>query len=210
MTCIYFVRHAEPDSSHANEIRRLSEKGRRDRDAVTAYLRDKNIARVLSSPYPRAVETVEPLAYERGLMVELVPDFRERRVTGEEWIDDYNGFCQRQWADFSFRLPGGESLAETQERNQRALRDVLRRYEGLSIAIGSHGTALSALLNAYVPSFGYEEFMRIKDIMPWLVCFSFRHETPIDIISLNPLTGRQRRLLSRRDDYKEVSNDEMR
>jgi 8-oxo-dGTP diphosphatase len=40
-------------------------------------LRDETIARVLSSPYVRCVQTVEPLAKSRGLPVEVVNELAE-------------------------------------------------------------------------------------------------------------------------------------
>lgn len=58
-------------------------------------------------------------------------------------------------------------------RNLVALRYLLDRYAGKNIAIGSHGTALSTVIRFFCPSFGYEDFQRIKAVMPWIVEFDF-------------------------------------
>lgn len=68
-----------------------------------------------------------------------------------------------------------------QERNISALKEVLKKYEGKNVAIGSHGTALSTVINYYDPSFGYEQFQKIKGLMPWIVRFRFEVEKLIDI-----------------------------
>ncbi len=195
MTKIYFIRHCEPNfNNHHDLTRELSDKGTADTRLVTEYLWDKNISAVLSSNYKRAVDTVKPFADSLGLPVITEPDFRERQVDGG-WIEDFNSFARNQWADFDFKLSGGESLREVQERNIRALKAVLSDYEGKNVAIGSHGTALSTIINYYVPSFGHENFRKIKGIMPWIVAFSFERDTCISIEAYDPFTKEKEELL---------------
>ena len=173
MTQIYFVRHAEPNYRNHNDVEReLTARGRADRRLVTDFLMDKNISAVLSSPYRRAIDTVRPFAAAARLPIEHVPDFRERRVD-TVWIDDFDTFSRRQWADFDYRLEGGESLREVQQRNIAALQCILRERSGQSIAIGGHGTAISTILNYYDPSFGHQQFESIRRLMPWIVRLDF-------------------------------------
>lgn len=173
MTHVYFVRHAEPNYENHDDLRReLTAKGMRDRELVTDFLMKQNIDAVLSSPYKRAVDTVKHFADRKGLPVITVDDFRERRVDSE-WIADFDAFARRQWADFSYKRSDGETLAEVQNRNTRALQEVLAEYAGKSVAIGSHGTALSTIIHSYCPQFDYSEFTRIKSLMPWVVHFAF-------------------------------------
>jgi 2,3-bisphosphoglycerate-dependent phosphoglycerate mutase len=70
-------------------------------------------------------------------------------------------------------LTDGECLQDVQERNISALQKVLNRYAGKNIVVGSHGTALSTIINYYDHSFGYSDFERIKNVMPWIVEFVF-------------------------------------
>lgn len=173
MTTVYFIRHAEPNySNHDDMSRELSDKGLRDRALVTEFLRDKHIHAVLSSPYKRAVDTISDFARSANLEVQTVADFRERKVGGE-WIADFHAFCKKQWENFDYKLPGGEALNEVQRRNIRALNAALNIFNGKNIVIGSHGTALSTVINYYDPSFGYSHFEKIKNLMPWAVKFVF-------------------------------------
>lgn len=172
-TGVFYVRHAEPDyTNHDDLTRALTAKGEADCRLVTRFLRDKGIQAVLSSPYLRAVDTVAGFAREQGLEMEIIPDFRERKI-GNVWLDDFDAFAARQWADFDCKLPDGESLKEVQERNIRALHAALLRHPGQNIVIAGHGTALSTILNYYDPAFGFRQFMEIKGRMPWIVQFSF-------------------------------------
>lgn len=118
MTTIYFVRHAEPDYKIHDDITRpLTVKGMADTKLVTEYLKDKEINKVLSSPYHRAICTVK----------------------------DFTSFTKKQWEDFDYKLSDGESLREVQERNIKALSDVLSLHKGCNIVVGTHGTALSTI-----------------------------------------------------------------
>ncbi len=172
-TTVYFVRHAEPNyDNHNDRLRELSPKGLADRKKVSAFLSDKHIDAAFSSPFKRAVDTIAPFAEENGLPIEIIEDFRERKV-GENWVDDFKGFAGKQWEDFDYKLSDGECLREVQERNISALESVLKRCPGKNIVIGSHGTALSTVLNHYDDSFGFADFLKIKDVMPLIVRFVF-------------------------------------
>lgn len=187
MTTVYFVRHAQPNYENHNDAHReLSEKGMKDRKRVTEFLSNQKIDAVLSSPYKRAIDTVKDFADTYGLEIGLVENFKERKVSGG-WIGDFTEFAEKQWNDFNFKLPDGESLKEVQTRNIEALNQALDKYADQNIVIGSHGTALSTIINFYDPSFGYDDFNKIKDVMPWIVRFQFDEErkcTEIDFMDV--------------------------
>ncbi|MBE5906490.1 MAG: histidine phosphatase family protein [Lachnospiraceae bacterium] len=175
MTTIYFVRHAEPNyDNHDDLTRELTTKGLEDAKKVTEFLKDKGIQVAYSSPYKRAVDTIKNFTDKVGLEIQLETDFRERAVG--DWVENFTEYSMHQWSDFDYKLSGGECLREVQERNIRALQNVLKENDGKTLVIGTHGTALSMIMNRYQPAFGYEEFLRIKDVMPWIVRFTFNDE----------------------------------
>lgn len=173
LTTVYFVRHAQPNyENHDDILRELTAKGLEDRKLVTTFLADKNVDVVLSSPFHRSIDTVRHFADSKGLEIGIIENFRERRIDSV-WIEDFNGFCKKQWADFNYKLSDGESLSEVQERNISALNQVLKEHAGKTIVVGSHGTALSTIVNFYDNSFGHAEFEKIRGLMPWVVEFKF-------------------------------------
>lgn len=185
MTTVYFVRHAEPNyDNHDDMTRELSEKGLRDRSLVTVFLQDKQIDAVLSSPFKRAMDTVREFAELQNLEIEIIEDFRERRIDNC-WIEDFKGFCKKQWEDFSYKLSDGECLYEVQERNIRALKNVIKWYAGKNVVVGSHGTALSTIINYFDKSFGHAQFEEIRGLMPWVVQFCFAGEECVEIRKYN-------------------------
>lgn len=172
-TKVYFVRYARADiSNHDDASRGLSKEGLAGARQVAHFLQDKGVDAVLSSPYRRAVDTLRPFAERAGLDIVIVDDFRERRIAGE-WISDFDAFVKAQWVDRDYALPGGESLRQAQVRSLAALDKVLKEYAGKTVAIGTHGAVLSAVIDHYDPTFGYSGFERIRSLMPWVVEFTF-------------------------------------
>ncbi|MBO5383310.1 MAG: histidine phosphatase family protein [Ruminococcus sp.] len=181
MTIVYFVRHAEPNyTNHDDQSRELTAKGIQDRTLVTKFLSVKEFTVAFSSPYKRAIDTIQEFTDIQNLKITTLHDLRERRIDSD-WIPDFNAFSKKQWEDFKYKLSDGECLLEVQNRNISALLSILRQYKDKNIVIGTHGTALSTIINYYDSTFGYSDFVRIKSLMPWIVRMSFDGEKCIDI-----------------------------
>ena len=105
----------------------------------------------------------------------MVEDFRERKsdidFTRETF--GFETFMERQWADFYYTYSDGECLAEVQARNIAALNDILLRYIDKNVVVGTHGTALSTIINYYDSAYGYDDFMAMVNILPWVVRMEF-------------------------------------
>lgn len=188
MTIIYFVRHAEPDYNiHDDLTRPLTSKGKKDVELVNNFLEDKHIDVVLSSPFLRAIETVNKFSKKINTNIIVIDDFRERKIDNC-WIEDFNNFSIKQWNDFDYKLINGECLREVQQRNINALKKILIEYKDHNIVIGSHGTSLSTIINYYDKSFGYDNFNEIRTLMPWIVKFTFNLEHCLEIEKINVFT----------------------
>lgn len=139
---------------------------------------------IFSSPYLRAIDTIKNFAEKNNFEIVCLDDFKERKIDNI-WVEDYSSFAMKQWQDFNYKLSDGECLQEVQDRNIKALKDILAKNKNNKIAIGSHGTALSTIINYYDSSFGYEEFESIKKLMPWIVKFTFNDQLCINIEKIN-------------------------
>jgi len=80
---VYVVRHAKAGSRRRfegeDQVRPLSRPGRQQADGIAELLAHCEIARILTSPFTRCVQTVEPLATRLGLEVEIVKQLGEGR-----------------------------------------------------------------------------------------------------------------------------------
>lgn len=169
MTEFYFIRHAQSDrTARDDRTRPLTLEGSKDSERAGEVLREKGITHIISSPYTRAIQTVSPLARALKIRIETNDDLRERHA-GKWHGDRFFDFIEKQWADHDFKIEGGESLKEVQGRNIKALKEILKNYEGETIAIATHGTALSTIINYFYPKYGFTEFLKIADLMPLII-----------------------------------------
>jgi 2,3-bisphosphoglycerate-dependent phosphoglycerate mutase len=168
ITKIIFVRHAQSLYGEDDRIRPLTESGLKNREVVFETLKDIHIDAFLSSPYKRSIDTIRTAADYFGMSIRTDERFRERKVGTWE-----NGWLEKRWGDFSCAEEDGECLASVQERNVEALKEVLSAYTEKTVVIGTHGTALSTILNYYDNSFGLSDFMRIVNWMPYIVELTF-------------------------------------
>lgn len=181
MNKIYFVRHAKPDFSvHDDLTRPLTDKGIIDSKKLCEFLKEKSINKIYSSPYKRAIDTIKELSQNLNIKIEVVDDFRERKISNI-WIEDFNKFSKSQWENFEYKLNDGESLNEVQSRNINALHKILNENSNQNIVIGTHGTALSTIINYYDKTFDYLSFTKIKDVMPFIVCMEFEKTNVLNI-----------------------------
>lgn len=171
MTTIYFVRHAQSDwRSGSDRERGLTAEGREDAAVVLDFLRDKPVDAFYCSPYRRSLETVRASAEYFGLPIRTDERLREREAAPG---GNSRELFRKRWADFAWHEPGGESLGAVQERNIAALGEILAAERGRTVVVGTHGTALSTILNCYDPGWNCDAFLRIIDWMPFVVELDF-------------------------------------
>lgn len=179
LTNIIFVRHAQSVFGENDRTRPLSEEGLCDRGIVLDTLKARKIDVFLCSPYKRSLETIQPAADYFRLPIHTDERLRERKAGSHE-----GSLLEKRWADFTFAEEGGENLASVQARNTEALAGILREYQGKTVVIGTHGTALGTILNHYSKSFGVNDFLRIVNWMPYLIELRFDHDQLVEMLEL--------------------------
>lgn len=171
MTQVYFVRHAQPEYDWDDErTRPLTNEGKSDSEMVVNFFMGKHIDVFYCSPYQRSISTIQKTADMFKMKIITDERLRER----EKGSDGNNfGMFRRRWADKNFHEDGGESLNAVQKRNIEALNEILDKNEDKTIVIGTHGTALSSILNYYNSDFDCDDFLRIIDWMPYIIELDF-------------------------------------
>ena len=169
-TNLYFVRHAHSVYSPDEYHRPLSEQGLHDAQRVTEILKRENIDHVLSSPYRRAIQTVEGISDYLETEVVIMEDFKER-VLADQQIAHFDEAIAKVWADEQFAWPGGESNQSARNRGLRAARQVLESYEGQNVVIGTHGNIMVLIMNAFDCQYDFRFWKQLA--MPDLYKLSF-------------------------------------
>lgn len=110
-TILYMVRHGESPYNEGNErTRGLTPKGKIDIENVTKLLIGEAIDMIISSPYTRAVLSVEGLAERLKLDIKVFEDLRERHFSSSIIENaELMSSIRESFNDPNYTLPG-ESL----------------------------------------------------------------------------------------------------
>ena len=81
MTAIHLIRHAKAKNrlewTEPDELRPLTKRGRREASALAVRLASEDLARLVSSPYVRCLQTLDPLAAAVELTIETSESLAE-------------------------------------------------------------------------------------------------------------------------------------
>ncbi|VDH00441.1 bifunctional RNase H/acid phosphatase [Lysinibacillus sphaericus] len=147
-TTIIFVRHAHSTYTPDELGRPLSSKGFSNAATMYEVLKIESIDTVISSPYKRAVQTVEAIAKFIGQKVIIDNGFMERKLSDQP-VEDFDIAIREVWENPTFSWNGGESNEIAQQRGIAATLRVINLYEGNNIAIGTHGNIMVLIMNYF-------------------------------------------------------------
>lgn len=163
-TFIYLVRHGESPYDEGDErTRGLTPKGKADIEQVTKRLIEEGIDQVVSSPYARAVLSVQGLAEQLNVEIAVYEDLRERHFSSE-MLDDaalISGIA-RSYDEPDYTMPGGESNANCQKRAIAVLETLLHSYNGMKVAVGTHGVVMTLMMNHFDPVYDLAFLNQLK------------------------------------------------
>lgn len=152
-TTIYMVRHGQSPKTGDNERERgLTEQGKSDALLVAELLQGEEIDAFVSSPYRRAVLTIEDLARQSGKTIVAHEDLRELVFAGEDRVlsdEEVYPLVKQMLEDADYALPGGESLAVCRQRAIAAIRNLLQEHEGKKVAVGTHGLVMTLMMGYF-------------------------------------------------------------
>lgn len=160
-TYIYFVRHAMSTfvpSIDQERARGLSEQGKRDAAKVTDLLAAEGIDLLVSSPYARAVETIQGLADCLNKRITIYEELRERPIASlayeipEETVEQA---IEQSFSDVDYCLIEGESTRMARERAMPVIQSLLSEQKGSKIVIGTHGNIMTIIMNELDREYGY-------------------------------------------------------
>lgn len=152
---LYLVRHCEAEGQHPEAG--LTAKGREQADRLAHFFADKEIAHIVSSPYVRAIESIEPAL--KQLKLPLKTDSRlAERVLGSGDLPDWLEHLEQSFNNMELKLAGGESGREAAERGAEAL----AAAPDQSIIV-THGNLLTLMLNQWDEKYGFTEWRSLSN-----------------------------------------------
>ena len=168
---IYFMRHSEVQKgiNHefnndslqvVNEKSILSINGERLASEVAKLEEFNDIQLVVSSSYVRAMSTAK--YFVNGNNFSVIDYFNERKHGVDSWNELAEGFEEKQFNDFNFKVKNGECLNEVRERMLDGLHLLLNLCDFEKILVVSHATCITAMLSTWC-DIKYGEYIKFND-----------------------------------------------
>ncbi|MBT2687000.1 histidine phosphatase family protein [Bacillus sp. ISL-47] len=159
MKTIYIVRHAKAEGQPFSA--KLTDRGREQAQMLIAFFKDKEINRIYSSSFVRALETIKPLAELRNL--DIIEDKRlGERVLSSVNYEDWQDKLKESFSDFELVFEGGESQSSGMERAASILKDLIASEED-HIVLVTHGNLSTLLLRYFDEKVGFDHLMKMSN-----------------------------------------------
>jgi len=155
MAKIYLIRHAETEpTGDDGTLWPLSERGEEQVKQLAAQPFWDEVKAIISSPAPKAIATVHPIAVERNIPIHAHDGLRELRRTKER-LADYDARVIEVFQRPALSVGGWERAADAQRRMLTTLEELIQKFDGAPFAVASHGMALALLLASLQDAMGY-------------------------------------------------------
>jgi phosphoserine phosphatase len=175
-TTLYFVRHGETDFNRQRIVQgrkinsSLNATGIRQAEALAERFRDVPLDAIYTSELERARQTARIVADGHpAIRIRSLADLEEMSwgvyegLGSSVELDSFLTDLYARWGrgEFDYRVEGGESILELQERALRAVRTIVDEQAGRSVLVVTHGRFLRVLLASVLEEYGLE---RMNDI----------------------------------------------
>jgi len=162
---LVLIKHSLPEMQIQTESRfwHLSEEGRKRCAPLAEKLRRFELARIVSSNEPKAVETAELIADHLTRTHIVRPDLQENDRTGLGFVglDAYRETFRRFFAEPDRVVVGTETAKEARSRFATAVEGVLEEFPDETLAIVTHGTVISLMVSEPNPEDRFRLWRRL-------------------------------------------------
>ncbi|MET3696514.1 2,3-bisphosphoglycerate-dependent phosphoglycerate mutase [Bacillus oleivorans] len=149
---IYVVRHCEAQGQPSES--QLTEEGLKQAKYLVDFFSNTKIDRIISSPFLRAIQSVEPLSEKTNIKIEIDERLSERTLSTTDLPDWYEKL-KATFKDMDLKFEGGESSKEAMNRIVNVVKEVIKSGTGNTLIV-SHGNIISLLLKNYNNDFDFE------------------------------------------------------
>lgn len=170
---LYVIRHCEAEGQAPDAC--LTMAGKEASERLANFLPHLNIELVISSPYTRALHTIEPFVRKNNIPFKIDHRLSERLLSDED-LPDWLEKLKETYVDKDLKFTGGESSNEATHRITELVEE-LKQCTHMSVVIVTHGNIMSLLLNHFQPHFGFDEWKQLSN--PDVFEVDFGNEQPV-------------------------------
>ncbi len=159
MKRIYVIRHCEAQGQSSNAP--LTERGQEQAKRLADFFYTYNIDRIISSPYLRAIQSIELLSKRTNKKIELDDRLSERTLSTDNLPDWYEKL-KITFTDLDLKYEGGESSQEAMTRIKNVVNEVVVRGTEQTVIV-SHGNLISLLVKSYQSDVDFQFWQRLSN-----------------------------------------------
>ncbi|HSJ38029.1 MAG TPA: histidine phosphatase family protein [Planococcus sp. (in: firmicutes)] len=152
---LYLIRHCRATGQAPDA--ELTEEGMQQAEALIRFFKDVEIGHVISSPFTRAIQSIEPLAAARDLPIQIDDRLAERVLSTED-LPDWMEKLEQSFADLELKFEGGESAQEAAERGAAVLAEA-----PINAVLVTHGNMMGLLLKKFEEAYGFDEWKALSN-----------------------------------------------
>ncbi|WP_033542398.1 histidine phosphatase family protein [Planococcus sp. CAU13] len=166
---LYLIRHCQATGQAPDA--ELTAEGMKQAEALTVFFKELDISHIISSPFTRAIQSIEHLAVARSLPIQI-DDRLAERVLSSENLPDWLEKLEQSFSDPDLKFEGGETAREAVERGAAAMAEA----PGNAILV-THGNMMGLLLKRFEEAYGFEEWKALSN--PDVYILSINEENTI-------------------------------
>jgi 2,3-bisphosphoglycerate-dependent phosphoglycerate mutase len=156
---IFLIRHCEAEGQSPEAP--LTDKGLKQALDLSEFLSNIEIDRIISSPYIRAIDSIQPLA--KNLNIEVETDRRlTERILSAHPMSDWLEKLRITFEDLELTYEGGESSREAMNRIVEVVEEIFTSNLENTIIV-THGNLMSLLLLHFNSEFGFENWKNLRN-----------------------------------------------
>lgn len=155
MKMVYLVRHCSATGQLPGA--ELSQAGRQQAKELASFFKDKNIHHIISSPYLRAVDSIQPTAQSKNIPISIDERLKERALSSSN-LPNWLELLEQTFTDLDLKLDGGESSREATDRAIKVVKESPN-----NCVLVTHGNLMSLILKHFDDSIDFQDWKSLSN-----------------------------------------------
>ena len=179
---LYLIRHGKAAMDGSDRERVLDSDGIIQATSlckkIKTQFKDQKI-RIISSPFKRAMQTIEKLSQDMSASIEKSQSLEEINIGKDQNLSKHQ-IIEKMWGDKNFKVQNGSSQSEHVNKIKAELNQILDDFykNDYNLILISHGNSIGIILKYFLNTdFTFNDWKKIS--MPDMYCLRFDEENKI-------------------------------
>ena len=154
MKKILFIRHGKAEMEGFDRERVLDADGIIQATSLCKKIKDQfegRKVRIISSPFKRAVQTIEKLSLDFGTNIAKSDALEEINIGKDQNLSKHQ-IIEKMWSDENFKVKNGSSQSEHVEKIKKDINEILENFykNDYNLILISHGNSIGIILKYFL------------------------------------------------------------